>query len=230
MPRPGQSRPPRSRRWRVGGEPAPVGRDGPDHRQGAPGGEGAEQQDGDPAAGPGDAQRAGRDADHADQAGDCDRDLIRAPPRRSIAPPPIAAEARYEGDGQQQEGGESTSRSIRQAAGKAGDLPLLDPHRRAPAYVGSGRRRILFLAAVSSALFAAGPATAGAQLDELYDEYLASGVVAGCAHTQADLETRSRTSPPISAPTTQASRQRSPTRSSSAPRDARRPISSPRTS
>ena len=49
-------------------------------------------------------------------------------------------------------------------------------------------RRILFLAAVACALSAAGPATAGAQLDELYDEYLGSGVVAGCAHTQAELE------------------------------------------
>ena len=49
-------------------------------------------------------------------------------------------------------------------------------------------RRILFLAGLAFALAAAAPATAGAQLDELYDEYLTSGVVAGCAHTQADLE------------------------------------------
>ena len=50
-------------------------------------------------------------------------------------------------------------------------------------------RRILFLAAVACAVFAAAPAGAGAQLDALYDEYLTSGVVAGCAHTQAELET-----------------------------------------
>ena len=49
-------------------------------------------------------------------------------------------------------------------------------------------RRILFLAGVACALCAAGPAAAGAQLDELYDEYLSSGVVAGCSHTQGDLE------------------------------------------
>jgi hypothetical protein len=50
-------------------------------------------------------------------------------------------------------------------------------------------RRILFITAVTCALFAAAPAGAGAQLDEIYNEYLGSGVVAGCAHTQADLET-----------------------------------------
>ena len=50
-------------------------------------------------------------------------------------------------------------------------------------------RRILILAAVASAVVAAGPTTATAQLDELYSEYLGSGVVAGCAHTQAELET-----------------------------------------
>ena len=49
-------------------------------------------------------------------------------------------------------------------------------------------RRIVFLAGVACALWAVGPAAAGAQLDELYDEYLSSGVVAGCAHTQGDLE------------------------------------------
>jgi len=50
-------------------------------------------------------------------------------------------------------------------------------------------RRILFLAAVVCALSAAAPAGAGAELDALYDEYLTSGVIAGCAHTQDELET-----------------------------------------
>ena len=50
-------------------------------------------------------------------------------------------------------------------------------------------RRILFLAAVACALSAAAPAGAGAQLDELYDEYLTSGVIAGCAHNQGEFET-----------------------------------------
>ena len=50
-------------------------------------------------------------------------------------------------------------------------------------------RRIPLLAAVACALFAAAPAAAGAQIDEIYNEYLGSGVVAGCAHTQAELET-----------------------------------------
>ena len=49
-------------------------------------------------------------------------------------------------------------------------------------------RRILFLVAVTCALSAADPVAAPAQLDDLYDEYLSSGVIAGCAHTQADLE------------------------------------------
>ena len=50
-------------------------------------------------------------------------------------------------------------------------------------------RRILFTAAVACVLFAAAPAGAAAQLDEIYDEYLGSGVVGGCTHTQAELET-----------------------------------------
>ena len=49
-------------------------------------------------------------------------------------------------------------------------------------------RRILLLAAVGCVLSAAGPATAGAQLDELYDEYLSLGAVRGCSHAKADLE------------------------------------------
>jgi hypothetical protein len=49
-------------------------------------------------------------------------------------------------------------------------------------------RRILILAAVACVVSAAAPAGAGAQLDALYDEYLNSGVVAGCAHSQGEIE------------------------------------------
>ena len=49
-------------------------------------------------------------------------------------------------------------------------------------------RRIPLLAAVACALLAVAPGAAGAQLDALYDDYLTSGVVGGCAHTQDELE------------------------------------------
>ena len=49
-------------------------------------------------------------------------------------------------------------------------------------------RRIPLITAVAVLLGMLAPAAAPGQLSELYEEYLASGVVAGCAHTQADLE------------------------------------------
>lgn len=50
-------------------------------------------------------------------------------------------------------------------------------------------RRILLLTAVASLLGTLSPAAAPAQLSDLYEEYLGSGVIAGCAHSQGELET-----------------------------------------
>jgi hypothetical protein len=49
-------------------------------------------------------------------------------------------------------------------------------------------RRIPLITAVAVVLGMIAPATSPAQLNQIYEEYLGSGVVGGCTHSQAELE------------------------------------------